>query len=70
MDWLQILSIYMMIGLVNTFIIDWWHNVLVRITKENFEQYNNWERLVLIMVWPLYGTIFWFIFWKNIFKRK
>jgi len=70
MNWLQIISIYMLIGLVNTFVIDWWHNLLVKITKDGFEQYTNWERVVLIVLWPVYATIFWFIFFKSFFKKN
>ena len=70
MDWLQLISLYFLIGVINAFIIDLWHSVLVKIASNEFENYNNWERIVLILLWPIYASVFWYIFWKNFFRRN
>ena len=68
MEWISYLSWYLMIGVGNLFVIDWTHNKMITLGMDA-EPYTNTERIVIGLLWPLYATIFWIIFFKNLFSK-
>jgi hypothetical protein len=69
MEWTQYISWYLLIGVSNLAIIDWTHYKMIELGLDA-EPYNNVERIVIGLLWPLYATVFWVIFFKNLFTRK
>ena len=68
MEWLQWTSWYLMIGVGNLFVIDWTHNKMIGLGMKA-DPYTNPERIVIALLWPLYATVFWVIFFKNLFGK-
>ena len=68
MEWISYISWYLMIGVENLFVIDWTHNKMIGFGMKA-EPYTNSERIVIGLLWPLYATIFWIIFFKNLFSK-
>ena len=69
MEWIQYISWYLMIGVGNLFVIDWTHMKMIELGMDA-EPYTNAERIVIGLLWPLYATVFWIIFFKNLFGKR
>lgn len=65
---LQSIGIYGLIGSVNLAIIDYLLFKLSTI-KVGSKLLNNKERVVILILWPIFGFTFWYNFWKSWFNR-
>lgn len=65
---LQSIGIYGLIGFVNLAIIDYLLFKLSTI-KVGSKLLNNKERVVILILWPIFGFTFWYNFWKSWFNR-
>lgn len=57
---------YLLIGVVNTIIIDYFVNKIAELHDK--DTLTNLERIWLLALWPIYSFAFWYNFAKAFFK--
>lgn len=65
---INLISLYLIVGFIHMFLINFITN---RITKlgGNIE-YPHSQRIGIILVWPVFGFVFWYNFFKTLLDKK
>ena len=65
---ISLLLIYLIIGFIHMFLIS---AVTQRITKLGGDvEYEHGERIMTILVWPVFAFFFWYNFFKTLLDKK
>ncbi len=57
---------YFFIGVINTMILDYMVTKVAKLFDK--PPFTNLERVVVLLLWPIYALTFWYNFFKSIFK--
>ena len=66
--WTNLILNYMFWGVVNLAIIDYINGKMTDYNNE-LERFNNTERIVFFLTWPIPTFIFWFEFFRSFFSK-
>lgn len=65
---INLISLYLIVGFIHMFLINFITN---RITKLGGKiEYPHSERIMVILVWPVFGFVFWYNFFKTLLDKK
>jgi len=65
---INVISLYLIVGFIHMFLINFITN---RITKLGGKiEYPHSERIMVILIWPILGFIFWYNFFKTLLDKK
>lgn len=59
---------YLIVGITNLAIMDYFINKLVELMDDR-KPLTNMERVVILILWPIYSTVFWYNFFKTLIKK-
>ena len=59
---------YLIVGITNLAIMDYFINKLVELIDDK-KPLTNVERVVILILWPIYSTVFWYNFFKTLIKK-
>jgi hypothetical protein len=59
---------YLIVGITNLAIMDYFINKLVELMDDK-KPLTNMERVVILILWPIYSTVFWYNFFKTLIKK-
>ena len=65
---INLISLYLIVGFIHMFLIGL---ITKQITKLGGEiEYTHGERIMVILVWPVFGLVFWYNFFRTLFGNK
>jgi len=67
LDWV---SYYLLVGGLTLFVMDYFVTKIADLKEEPNRKFTNMERIVVLLLWPIYGWVFWFNFIRAVFGRR
>lgn len=65
---INLISLYLIVGFIHMFLIGF---ITTRIKKLGGDiEYTHLERIMIILVWPVFGLVFWYNFFRTLFGNK
>lgn len=73
MTWINLISWYLVIGVLNSIIMTYINDKMIKNGMDS-ESYTNFEKSLILFYWPFYSLVFlvsfFYNFFKDIFKSK
>jgi len=64
----KFISYYLLIGTLSLIIMDY---IVTKVAKLfDKDPFTNGERLVVLLLWPIYTLVFWYNFFKSLFENR
>lgn len=64
----KFITYYFLIGTLSLMILDY---MVTKVAKAlDKETFTNWERVMVLLLWPIYTFTFWYNFFKSLFENK
>lgn len=67
LDWV---SYYLLVGGVTLLVMDYVVTKIADLKDEPNRKFTNAERIVVLLLWPIYGWVFWFNFMRAFFGGR
>ena len=64
----KFITYYLLIGTLSLMIMDYMVNKVAKILGK--EPFTNMERIIILILWPMYTIIFWYNFLKSFFGNR
>lgn len=65
---IQLISLYLLVGIINLAIIDWSNYKSTEMG--NSERLTNWQKFFTFLFYPIFATTFWYHFFKAFFGNN
>jgi hypothetical protein len=63
-------SCYLLVGGLTLFVMDYVVTKIADLKDDPGRKFTNMERIIILLLWPIYGWVFWFNFIRGFFGRK
>lgn len=63
------LTYYLLIGGLQLLVMDYATSKVADMIGDPSRKFNNWERIIILLLWPIYAWVFWFEFLRSFFDR-
>jgi hypothetical protein len=63
-------SCYLLVGGLTLFVMDYVVTKIADLKDDPSRKFTNMERIIILLLWPIYGWVFWFNFIRAFFGRK
>ena len=67
LDWV---SYYLLVGALNLLVVDYVLTKIADLKGDPHRKFTNLERGLVLILWPIYGWVFWFNFMRGLFGRR
>ena len=64
----KFITYYFLIGTLSLMIMDYMVTKVAKVFDK--EPFNNAERVIILLLWPIYTFVFWYNFFKSLFENK
>ena len=64
------LTYYLLIGALQLLVMDYAVSKAADIIGDDDRKFNNMERTIILLLWPIYAWVFWFEFIRSLSNKK
>ena len=65
---LEWITYYLVVGTLQLLVMDYATTKVADILEDPDRKFTNWERIIILLLWPIYSWVFWFNFIRGIKK--
>lgn len=66
---LEWITFYLAVGGLQLLVMDYATSKVADIIGDESRKFTNWERIIILLLWPIYSWVFWFEFVRSFFGR-
>ena len=67
---LEWITFYFVVGGLQLMVMDYATSKVADMIGDPDRKFNNWERIIILLLWPIYAWVFWFEFIRSFSNRK
>jgi hypothetical protein len=61
---------YLLIGALQLLVMDYATSKVADMVGDESRKFTNWERIIILFLWPIYAWVFWFEFIRSLSNKK